>query len=415
MIGNVKHRLYEILERGGAGDRLSRAVDRGLMALIVINVGAVILSTIGEIGLRFGQLILVIEIISGIIFSIEYFARLWVADLHPPLRSYGALVARLRYAVQPFAVIDLIAVLPFWMPLLLGDFRGFLLFRLLRFLKLARYSPALRSLIVALASERRAILASAIIIGGVVLTAATALHLVEGQTQPDAFGSIPAAIWWALATVTTVGYGDVVPVTAVGKVIASMVMILGYVLLALPVGIVATAFAREIHSREFVVTWGMVARVPLFEELAPADIADIAKLLHSQSASRGQLIVRADEPADSMYFIVSGKVEIQLPDETLEMHDGNFFGEMAVLRQGRRSATVTALSDCRLLVLDADGLHRMMRRRPEVADRIMDVVRERLGREELTPGGDMASEELDEPGFEAEDDEPSGPAEDDRS
>lgn len=406
VIGNVKRRLYEILERGASGDSLSRLTDRVLMVLIVINVAAVIVSTVGDIGRQFGLAILLIEIVSGVIFSGEYFARLWVADLHPPLRHSGPLLSRLRYAVQPFALIDLIAVLPFWMPLLLGDFRAFLLFRLLRFLKLARYSPALRSLIMALASERRAILASMIIIGGVVLTAATALHLVEAEAQPDGFGSIPAAIWWALATVTTVGYGDVVPITAFGKVIGSVVMIMGYVLLALPVGIVATAFAREIHSREFVVTWGMVARVPLFEELSPADIADIAKLLHSQSAARGEIITRAGEPADCMYFIVSGTVEIALANETLEMRDGNFFGEMAVLKHAERSATVTAVTDCRFLVLDAEGLHRMMRRRPEVAARILDVVYERLGDEELTPGGDMAAEELDEPGVEVEETRP---------
>ncbi|AXS42655.1 cyclic nucleotide-gated ion channel [Breoghania sp. L-A4] len=402
MVGQFKRRLYEILEKGAAGDAASRFVDRVLMLLIVVNVTAVIVSTVGDIGETFGLVVLIIDIVSGVVFSLEYFARLWVADLHPPLRHYGGLKARLRYAVQPFALIDLIAVLPFWMPLLLGDFRAFLLFRLLRFLKLARYSPALRSLITALVSESRAILASAIIIGGVVLTAATILHLVESDTQPDAFGSIPAAIWWALATVTTVGYGDVVPVTVLGKVVGSVVMVLGYVLLALPVGIVATAFAREIHSREFVVTWGMVARVPLFEELGPADIADIAKLLHSQSSARGEIIARAGEPADSMYFIVSGTVEIDLPGERLEMHAGNFFGEMAVLKRANRSATVTAVTDCRLLVLDADGLHRMMRRRPEVAARIRDVVRQRLGKEELTPGGDMSSEELDEPGVDIE-------------
>lgn len=411
MMANIKTRLYEVLERGGAGDRMSRIADRALMVLIIVNVVAVILSTIGDIGQRFVFWIVAIEIVSGIIFSVEYFARLWVADLHPPFRMSGPLMARLRYAVQPFAIIDLIAVLPFWMPLLLGDFRGFLLFRLLRFLKLARYSPALRSLIMALASERRAIMASGIIIGGVVLTAATALHLVEAEAQPDAFGSIPAAIWWALATVTTVGYGDVVPVTALGKSIAAIVMVMGYVLLALPVGIVATAFAREIHSREFVVTWGMVARVPLFEELTPTEIAEIAKLLHSQAAVRGEIIVRSGEPADSMYFIVSGTVEIKLPTDTFEMHDGNFFGEMAVLRRGRRSATVTAVTDCRLLVLDGEGLHRMMRRKPEIGDRIMDVVSERLGEEELTPGGDIASEELQEPGVEVDDESPTSDAE----
>lgn len=409
-----KRRLYQILEQSSPADPPGQILDYCLIVLISVNVAAVVFSTVPGMDAHWLALIYGIEFISGVVFTIEYFARLWVSDEHPPFHHHNALTARLRHVVQPFALIDLIAVLPFWMPLLLGDFRVFLLFRLLRFLKLARYSPALRSLVMALVEERRAIVASSVIIGGVVLTAATALHLAEGHVQPKAFGSIPAAVWWALATVTTVGYGDVVPVTSLGKVIGSVVMILGYGLLALPVGIVATAFAREIHSREFVVTWEMVARVPLFAELSPAEIAEVAKLLHSQTAAKGEVIVRAGDPADSMYFIVSGTVEIRLPDRSLEMQDGNFFGEMAVFRHATRSATVTALGNCRMLVLDAEGLHTMMRRKPEISEQILDVVRSRFGDGALTPEGDIPSEELEEPGVRTEtatkaaDEEPRG-------
>lgn len=405
MIVSIKRRLYELLEKGAADNSASRAVDRALIVLILVNVTAVILSTVPAINIGYATALFAIEVVSGIVFTVEYLLRLWVADCHPPLKGMSPAKARLRYAMQPFAVIDLVAVVPFWLPLAYGDFRALLLFRLLRFLKLARYSPALRSLAMALASERRALLASFVIILGIVLTAATALHLIEGEAHPDGFGSIPAAIWWALATVTTVGYGDVVPVTPLGKVIAGMVMLLGYGLFALPIGIIATAFAREIHSREFVVTWGMVARVPLFEDLTAADIAEVTGLLHSQTAERGEIIAREGEPADSMYFIASGAVEIELSDGMIEMHEGNFFGELAVLRRAKRSATVTATANCRLLVLDAEDLHRLMRRKPSIARRILEAVNERLGGQVLTPGGDIASEELQEPGVEVEDEE----------
>lgn len=391
----MKRRLYELLEKGAAGDRVSLLLDRVLIALILINVTAVILSTVAAVEARFGQAFFAIELASGIIFTVEYVARLWVADLHPPLRGLGPVRARLRYARQPFALIDLIAVIPFWLPLLGGDLRVILLFRLLRFLKLARYSPALRSLASALATERRALLASFVIIFGIVLMAATALHLIEAEAQPEKFGSIPAAMWWALVTVTTVGYGDVVPVTTLGKSIAGLVMLMGYALLALPIGIVATAFAREIHSREFVVTWSMVARVPLFEDLGAADIAAVTALLHSQTAERGEIITRAGEPGASMFFIASGSVEVELPGRTIEMHEGNFFGEMAVLHRTRRSATAVATARARLLVLDGDDLHRLMRRNPAIARRIREAARERLA---VAEAGDIPREELSEPG-----------------
>ncbi|PTW61754.1 voltage-gated potassium channel [Breoghania corrubedonensis] len=392
---SLKRRIYELLEKGAAGDIGSVILDRSLIALILVNVASVILSTVDSVEREWGGAFLLVEVLSGIVFSAEYFARLWVADMHPPLRGLGPLKARIRYAMQPFAVIDLLAVAPFWLPLLGGDLRALVVFRLLRFLKLARYSPALRSLVSALASERRALIASFVIICGIVLVAATALHLIEGDDQPEVFGSIPAAIWWAIATVTTVGYGDVVPVSVAGKIVGGIVMLLGYGLLALPIGVVATAFAREIHSREFVITWGMVARVPLFEDLNAADIAEVTGLLHSQTVERGEIIAREGDAGTSMFFIASGTVEINLADRTVTMHEGNFFGEMAVLHRTRRSATVVATSRCRLLVLDGDDLHRLMRRNPAIARRVREAARERLAE---TQNGDMAREEFVEQG-----------------
>ena len=392
---SLKRRVYEILEKGAAGNLASLLVDRFLIALILINIASVIVSTVESVAADWGTFLLGAEILSGAVFSLEYLARLWVADMHPPFRGLGPVRARVRYALQPFALIDLVAVLPFWIPLFGGDLRALLVFRLLRFLKLARYSPALRSLASALASERRALVASFVIIFGIVLLAATALHLIEGDDQPEAFGSIPDAIWWAIATVTTVGYGDVVPVSAAGKVVGGIVMLLGYGLLALPIGIVATAFAREIHSREFVVTWGMVARVPLFGDLNAADIAEVSGLLHSHTADRGEIIAREGEAGASMFFIASGEVEIHLRERTISMHEGNFFGEMAVLHRARRSATVVAVSRCRLLVLDSDDLHRLMRRNPAIARRIREAARERLAH---AGEGDMPGEEFGEPG-----------------
>jgi hypothetical protein len=201
--------------------------------------------------------------------------------------------ARLRYATSPLGLIDLFAVLPFWLAFALpAELKILLVFRIIRFLKLARYSPGMRSLLDVLYAERRALFGCLVILIGATLLAATAMHVVERHVQPEKFGTIRDAMWWAIVTLGTIGYGDVVPVTPLGRVIAAATIFAGLIMVALPVGIVATAFANEIHRRDFVVTWGMVARVPLFSELNAAEIADIMRLLRAQQVEAGEVPAR---------------------------------------------------------------------------------------------------------------------------
>lgn len=390
----LRWRLYRWLELGSAGDPQGRWFDRLLIALVLAAVALVALETVPSLASEWDDSFALAELVIGATFLAEYLARLWVANLHPPYRKDRPLMARLRYALQPAAIVDLLAVLPFVLGILLvpTDFKVLVILRLARFFKLARYSPALRSLTNALLSERHAIGASLIIIFGVVMLAATAMYMVERQVQPQAFGTIPDAVWWAMTTVTTVGYGDVVPVTPAGKVLGGLVMLLGYGLLALPVGIVATAFAREIHSRDFAVTWGMVARVPLFQDLRAADIAEIARLLRGRSVKAGQVISQRGEPANSMFFIASGLIEMTIGQSRVHLEEGGFFGEMAVLGERRRSATVMATSDAQLMVLDSQDLHALLIRKPDLARRILDEVRRRRD----LPRGDIVEEEIAE-------------------
>lgn len=396
MYARTKQRVFEILEEGAAGDHISHLVDRGLALLVVVTVLAVVLETVPAYALQYSRLFVAIEIFAVFLFSVEYILRLWIADMHGTLRHLPPTVARVRYALQPGAIVDLLAIAPLYAVILFGmtDLRVLLLFRLVRFLKLARFSPGLRSLTSAVVSEQRALLGSLIIIIGVMLTAATILYVAESEVQPEKFGSIPASMWWALATLTTVGYGDVVPVTAFGKIVAGIVMLAGYAMFALPIGIVASAFAREIHQRDFVVTWGMVARVPLFAQMSAAEIAEVMKLLRAQRVEAGAIIAREGEEAHSMYFIASGRVRIQLKDHTYDLSDGSFFGEIAVLKHALRSSKITAVTRCNLLALDADDLHVLMDRNATIGDHIRKVVRERMGRGIVTPGGDLIQEEL---------------------
>jgi voltage-gated potassium channel len=163
-------------------------------------------------------------------------------------------------------------------------------------------------------------------------------------------------------------------------------------MIALPVGIIATAFSEEIHRRDFVVTWGMVARVPLFAELTAAEIAGIMRLLRAQVIEPGAVIWRRGDPAHSMCFIARGTVDIDRKEGRVRLGPGHFFGERAVVRRSRRAANVVAITRVNLLVLDGADLHRLMDRNPHISDRIHAVLRERVGAE--VKKSDMIPEEV---------------------
>ena len=380
MTGRLKRRLFEVLEAGLAGDRLSVAVDWLLVALILANVAAVVAETVEPIGTRHRGAFLVFNAVSVAIFTVEYAARLWVCTEHFSVAGRGPLEARLRYAVSPFALIDLVAIAPFYLALFLPilDLRALRIFRLLRLLKLARYSPALATLWRVLCDERRALAAALLIMLGLLVVSATAMYHAERNAQPEAFGSIPAAMWWALATLTTVGYGDVVPATDLGRAIGGLVMLFGLGMFALPIGIIASGFASEIHRRDFVVTWGMVARVPLFAKLDALSVSRITNLLRAQVVLPGTVIVRRGDVPKSMFFVTDGEVEVDVAPTPVRLRDGDFFGEVALLRGFERLATARAVTRCRLLVLDAADFHDLMAADGDLREAVESVAEERL-------------------------------------
>ena len=393
----VRRSVYELLEAGPVGTLRARSVSRLIILLIVLNLVAAVLESVPALEAQYARIFAVIEWLSLAVFTAEYLARIWAAPEQPPHRHLAPARARLKFIVGGEGLIDLLAVLPFWLAFVLSaDLRFLLVFRIVRFLKLARYSPAMRSLIEALYSERRALFGCVVILIGTALVTGSLMYMAERHVQPDKLGTIPDAMWWSIVTLGTIGYGDVVPVTPLGKLIAGVTIFCGLVMVALPVGIIATAFSETIHRRDFVVTWGMIAKVPLFSELEAGDIADIMRLLRAQTVEPGALIARRGDPAHSMYFIAAGEVEIALKDSTVRLGPGHFFGEVAVLRRARRSATATALTRTNLLVLDAHDLHALMEREPRVAARMNEVVKQRLGGERVSERGDIVTEELEE-------------------
>ena len=363
----LRRRIYELLDKGLAGSWLADLVHGALIALVMVNVAAVVLESMPALASAYAGEFRALEIASVAAFTLEYAARLWVAPEHPPYHGLSPLRARLRAAMSPALVIDLLAIVPFYVGLLLDiDLRFLLLLRLVRFFKLARYSPGFASLVDALWSERRALGASLLIFLGALVIAASAMRLAEQEAQPDKFATIPDALWWAVITLTTVGYGDVYPVTGAGKIIAAFTAVTGIVMLALPVGIVATAFAREIQRRDFVVTWSMVTGVPLFSGLDAASVAEVMRSLTSATYEPGALICRAGQPARAVFVIAEGEAEADGAGGCRALGAGQCFGEAAVLQGRPMEVTVRAVTRVKVLALDADELHHLRATRPAI-------------------------------------------------
>jgi voltage-gated potassium channel len=385
---NLRDRLYELLEHDplaySAGSRFIQVI----IGVIVLNVAAMVLASVPELDAQFDALFSAITILSVIVFALEYAARMWTVAGHTP-RNGSALADRLGYAFSALGIIDLMAFLPAAIVLVMGRHATLAALGVLPFFKLIRYSPAMRSLFAAVHAERRALIGCIVILTGAVLTFASLLYAVEREVQPDKLGTIPQAMWWAIVTLGTVGYGDVVPVTPLGKIISVFTIIAGFAMIALPVAIISTAFSEEVKRRDFVVTWGMLARVPLFSNLTAAEIGDIMRLLRARTIEQGEVLVRRGDVASSMYFITAGEVEIELPTQHERLADGTFFGEIALLHKTKRSGTVTATRKSRLLLLDAQDFHALIERMPTLAAHVQKTAKARL--EET---GDLAVAEL---------------------
>jgi voltage-gated potassium channel len=376
-----RRRVHLWFDHGAGDDLVATLIHRALVALISANVLAIVLESVPTLAARFGPGFDLLERISLAVFTLEYAIRIWIAPEHARYRGLSATRARLSYLRSFPALIDLLAILPLAAALLgFGEIRILLLLRLLRFFKLGRYSPGMASLAAALASERKALVACFVILMGVMLVTASAMHLVEHEAQPDKFGTIPDAMWWAIITLTTVGYGDVYPVTAAGKAVAAVTAVLGLVMLALPVGIVATAFAQEIHRREFVVTWSMIARVPLFGGLDAGEIAAVMQFLRAQTVRSGAVIMHQGEPGRALYFIASGEVEVSLANSRDRLDEGHFFGELqlddiAIASHSPCPQAAVATAPSKLLVLDPIDFRALTTRHPRLAERIRTLAR----------------------------------------
>lgn len=251
MFESAKLRVHDILVETDDNEKIDKVVAFGLMMLIVANVIAFVLETVDSLNQQYGAFFQTFELISLAIFSVEYLLRLWVAPLNP--RYTGRFAGRIRYALTPMALIDLLAIAPAFLPLLfamdLRVVRILRIFRLFRLLKMGRYVESLNTMDDVIRSKKEELLVTTVMIATLLLFAGSLMYLVENDAQPDKFPDIPSALWWGIATLTTVGYGDVFPVTPLGRLLGGLIAFLGIGIFALPTGILATGFTEELQKR----------------------------------------------------------------------------------------------------------------------------------------------------------------------
>jgi voltage-gated potassium channel len=303
-----------------------------------------------------------------------YFVFEWLVRLR-----HMAKQGRLRlYVLSSSGIVDAIGALAVPVALLAGvEPRTAWLLGVLWVLKVVPGIPGLRQLRRVLVVESGPLFSVLVIFLTVLSLASVALYFLERDVQPATFGSVPAAMWWAMATLTTVGYGDVVPITPLGRVVAALVMISGLGVFGLWTGILATGFAAETRRDNFLKTWESVSKVPFFAALGPAAIADVTHMLRTMDLPPRTMIIRKGQHGDCMYFIAAGEVEVDLPGKKVTLGEGAFFGEMALLGNNLRSANITTTRLSKLLVLDLVDFRLLMARHPDLAETIDAEARRR--------------------------------------
>ncbi len=247
-----KERTLEILEKSTSGDKVSFYSDVFFSSLIILNLLAVSLESIESLELRYKQFFIIFEFFSVGIFAIEYVLRIWATGAKVDSKFKSNSARRFEYIFSFTGIIDLAAILPSLLAVFMpaADLRWLRVLRLLRLLKISHYSTALEDMISAIRHESSSFGAALYLFIVALFVSSALMYLCEHSVQPDKFSSIPETMWWALITLTTVGYGDVAPITALGKIIGALTAIMGVVTVALLTGIVANAFAYQVAERK---------------------------------------------------------------------------------------------------------------------------------------------------------------------
>jgi voltage-gated potassium channel len=369
---STRARVYSIFRHSemGHGGRRWRALHLTVLAAGLL---AIAISSIDGLPVWTDTVLTAIVVLVAVVFFGEYLVRLWAAPESNRFAGLSDGMARLRWALSVNGLISLMAIFPVlaitltsihasheWAPI----------FCVFWILKLSVHAPAMTTLARVIANEQATLASVVIIFIMVLVTAATLVHMLERDLQPKVFGNIPESLWWAVVTLTTTGYGDVVPQTVGGRMVGSLVMVSGIVVLALLTGILATGFSEEERRREYLRVWDQVTRVPMFAELGTVTLSEIVSKLRVRHYPPRIVVVRRDEPGDSMFFISEGEVEVRLPRGAVPLRQGGFFGEMALLDRLPRSATVVTTQPTTLLVLYASDFYEVAANIPSLVDAV---------------------------------------------
>lgn len=246
----MKKFIYQILEESPSRHKLSKYIQLFIIFLILINVLAVMIETIEYFGEKYHLIFYYFELFSVAIFTIEYVLRIWSclaneADKKP-------IIGRIRYASKPLVIIDLLAILPFYLPMVfpidLRFVRILRVFRLFRMFKMVRYSRDLGIMMKVLREKKEELIITTFVVIIVLIFSSSLMYYAEHDAQPEVFTSIPSTLWWGVETLTTVGYGDLLPITTIGKICGGIIAIFGIGIFALPAGIIASGFVEVLHQ-----------------------------------------------------------------------------------------------------------------------------------------------------------------------
>ena len=246
----IRKRVFEIIEKAKKGDRSSKVFDIFISCLIITNILAVILGTVKRIGPPLHRFFEIFELISIIFFTVEYVIRIWTCVESEKYKN--VISGRIKYTFSFMALVDLVAILPFYLPFIKGIDLRFVrvlrLLRLFRLFKLGRYSKAMITIQEVFKSKKEELTMCLVLISILLIFSSSIKYYAETRVQPEAFSSIPATFWWAVATLTTVGYGDVYPITTLGKILGGVIALLGIGMFALPTGIFGAGFVERIQK-----------------------------------------------------------------------------------------------------------------------------------------------------------------------
>jgi voltage-gated potassium channel len=356
---------YGALVRRFAASVLTRYA---ILAAGLIGMSAL---TVPELRVSFG-----IWLNAGLWLCLAYFAIDGAVRLNAA-RQTGTAIGYLR---TPAGIIDVLSIIPVPLALLCGLApQTAWLLAALWVLKLAQDSPGFAQIGRVFVVEAKALASVLVLFLIVLFLASAAMHIVERHDQPEAFGTLPAALWWAVVTLTTTGYGDEVPRSGLGHLLGSVVMICGIATFGLWTGILATGFAAENRRRNFIQTWDLVSKVSFLQTLDPSAITEITHMMRRVEVPAQTAVIRRGKIGDCMYFIAEGEVEVDVEPAPVRLGAGAFFGELALLGDLIRTANVSTTKNSTLLVLDLADFRTVMAHHSELARAIDAEAKRRVG------------------------------------